>query len=88
MRITLGSNQGVDKGTIVNQCSSREVLGKDYQAAKYQMDITQATSTTPILSAEPAWIVGVSSFNSSTAISYRLEVELEWAVEFYNLDSS
>jgi hypothetical protein len=77
----------MDKVTVVNSCTSKEVLGKDWQIAKYQMDPTQAASTTPIAAKEPAWIVCVSAFNASTSISYRLEIEIDWAVEFYNLDA-
>jgi hypothetical protein len=86
-RASIGSSSGMDRAVIVNQCSAREVLGKDYQIAKYQMDPTQAVSTTPLYTKEPAWVVAVSAFNASTAVSYRLEIEIDWAVEFYNLDS-
>ena len=87
VRTTIGSSSGQDKGVVVNSASARKVLGKDYQLAKYQMDITQATSITPISSAEPVWVVAVSSFNGLTAVSFRMEVEVDWNVEFYNLDS-
>jgi len=84
---TTGGNQGSDKTILTRAISSREVLGKAYQIARYQMNAAQAASTTPIFPNEPSWIVGISSFNSSTAISYRMEVEFEWHVDFYNLDS-
>lgn len=87
VRTTVGSSSGQDKGLVVNASTARKVLGKDYQLAKYQMDITQATTTTPISSAEPVWTVAVSSFNGLTAVSFRMEVEIDWNVEFYNLDS-
>ena len=51
------------------------------------MDITQATTTTPISTGAPVWVVAASSFNSLTAVSFRIEVEVDWNVEFYNLDS-
>ena len=46
VRTTVGSSSGIDKGLVVNSASAKRVLGKDYQLAKYQMDITQATTTT------------------------------------------
>ena len=87
VRTTVGSSSGIDKGLVVNSASAKRVLGKDYQLAKYQMDITQATTTTPISTGEPVWVVAASSFNSLTAVSFRIEVEVDWNVEFYNLDS-
>lgn len=87
VRTTVGSSSGQDKGILVNSASARKVLGKDYQLAKYQMSYSQATSTTPIDSSEPAWTCLVSSFNGLTAVSFRMEVEIDWNVEFYNLDS-
>ena len=87
IRTTIGSSSGQDKGVVVNSASARKVLGKDYQLTKYQMDITQATTTTPISATEPAWVAAVSSFNGLTAVSFRMEVEIDWNVEFYNLDS-
>ena len=48
VRTTIGGSSGVDKGLVVNSASAKRVLGKDYQLAKCQMDITQATTTTPI----------------------------------------
>ena len=82
-----GGNAGMDRLVLVNATTTREVLGKEYQVVKYQMDATQAASTIPISGTEPVWTVGLSAFNASTAISYRLEVEFEWNVEFYNLTS-
>ena len=77
----------MDRVAITSFFTSREVLGKDYQAAKYVMDSTQAASSTPINSDEPTWVVCLSAFNALTAISYRLEVELEYNTEFFNLTS-
>ena len=87
VRGTTGGNSGIDRLVLNNACTAREALGKDYQVARYQMDATQAVSTTPLVSSEPCWVVALSAFNASTAISYRLEIELEWNVEFYNLTS-
>lgn len=87
VRQTVGASSGQDSRSIINAAIAREVLGKDYQIAKYQMDFGQATSTTPIYVAEPAWIVAVSAFNALSTISFRMEVEIDWNVEFYNLDS-
>ena len=77
----------MDKLTLTNAATVREVLGKGYQAVKYQMDAAQAVNTTPLSTEEPVWVVGLSAYNASTAISYRLEIEYEWNVEFYNLTS-
>ena len=88
VRTTAGSSTGQDRAAIVNHATSKQVLGKDHQAARYQMDYAQATSGTPVFLGSPAWTVLVSSFNSLTAISYRLEVEMYWNVEFCNLESS
>ena len=82
-----GGSGGLDKLVLVNAITTREALGKEYQVAKYQMDPTQAASTTPLVSTEPTWLVGLSAFNALTTVSYRLEVEFEWNVEFYNLTS-
>lgn len=88
VRKNTGGNSGVDKITIVNSAFAKDILGAEYQTAKYQMDATQAATTTPLVSTEPAWNVVVSSFNASTAISFRLEIEYEWQADFYDLDSS
>lgn len=88
VRKTTGSNGGVDRVTLVNSAFAKDILGAEYQTARYQMDSTQAASASPIVSTEPAWQVAVSSFNASTAISFRLEVEIEWQADFYDLDSS
>ena len=87
VRASTGGNSGVDKLTLTNAATVREVLGKGYQAVKYQMDAAQAVNTTPLSTEEPVWVVGLSAYNASTAISYRLEIEYEWNVEFYNLTS-
>jgi hypothetical protein len=86
-RAICGASTGQDKAQVVNAASAREVLGQDYQIARYQMDYTQATSSTPIVSSEPVWVMWISSFNSLNAYSCRIEIEIDWNVEFYNLDS-
>ena len=88
MRKNSCGNGGVDKVQIVNSAFAKDILGVEYQTAKYQMDSLQAASTTPLVATEPAWNVVVSSFNASTAISFRLEVEFDWEVDFYDLDAS
>lgn len=85
---TIGPTSGMSNGTVTAAASAKEVLGKDFLLARYAMTIAQATSSTPIDPDEPVWVVAVSSFNASTAISYRLQVELEFGTEFYSLDSS
>jgi len=87
-RKTTGSSSGKDSIVLKHKATSAQVLGNDYQTVRYQLDSTTASNTTPISNDEPVWIVAVSSFNSSTAISYRVEVELDWDAKFYDLDSS
>jgi len=87
VRTTAGANTGQDRVALSHRITSREVLGKDYQATRYVMDATQAASSTPLNPEEPVWVVALSAFNSLTAISYRLEVELEFNAEFFNLSS-
>lgn len=86
-RKTTGSSSGRDAIVLSHRASTAQILGNDYQATRYQMDATQVASTTPLSVDEPVWVLGVSSFNSSTAISYRIEVELEWDIKMYDLDS-
>ena len=86
-RVTVGSNSGMDRVSLTSFTTTKAVCGKSFQAGKYQMDATQAASSTPILSDEPVWYVAISSFNALSAVSYRLEVELQYNVEFYNLTS-
>ena len=86
-RVTVGSNSGMDRVSLTSFTTTKAVCGKSFQAAKYQMDATQAASSTPILSDEPVWYVAISSFNALSAVSYRLEVELQYNAEFYNLTS-
>jgi hypothetical protein len=52
------------------------------------MTQAQASSSTPLFPDESVWTVAVSAFNALTAISFRLEVEMEYDVEFYGLDSA
>lgn len=87
VRATCGSNSGMDRVSITSFTTTKAVTGKAYQASRYQMDATQAASSTPLVSDEPVWYVAMSAFNALSAISYRLEVELEFNVEFYNLTS-
>ena len=88
VRKTAGGNSGQDKATVSSAHSVRSLLGKEFNVALYQMTATQAASTSAISSVEPVWAVGVSAFNASTVISFRLEVELEYSTEFYSLNSA
>lgn len=87
VKAVTGASTGQDKCVVVNSASAKEVLGKEFQVARYQVDYTQAVSATPIVTTEPCWIVLVSAFNAASTISFRLEVEVDWNMEFYNLDS-
>ena len=53
-RVTLSSYTGMDRAEVTSYCTAREVLGDEFQAAKYNMDSTQAASTTPLVANEPA----------------------------------
>jgi len=88
VRRNTGGNSGQDRAILSTSISTAKALGHDYQIARYSMDSTQAASTTPLIATEPAWTLALSSFNSLTSASYRAEIEMEWHVEFYNLDSS
>jgi hypothetical protein len=86
-RVIVSGAGGMDRATVSKTVSARQILGHDYASVRYDFDITQANSTTPILSDEPVWMVGVSSLNSMTSVSYRLEVIVEYDYEFYDQDS-
>jgi len=88
VRKNTGGSSGQDRVVLNASATSKEVLGHDFQVARYQMDSTQAASSTPLVNTEPCWTLALSSFNALTAASYRAEIEFEWHVEFYNLDSS
>lgn len=88
VRKTTGASGGIDKIEIVNSAFAKDILGSEYQTAKYQMDSSQAASGSPLVTTEPTWQVAVSTFNASTTFSFRLEIEFEWQVDFYDLDSS
>jgi hypothetical protein len=75
---------GIDKVTLVNSISSRQVLGKDAYLTDFDFDWTQAQSTTPIQADEPAWFVVIDTFNGSGNISYRAEIILEYDFEFFD----
>ncbi len=87
-RKTASAYTGMDKVTISHSLTAAQALGNELVSSKYVMDATQAASSTPLFPDEPAWIVGISSFNALTTVSYRLEVELEFDVDFFSLDSS
>jgi len=88
MRKTTGGATGQDKIVISNSASVKDMVGSEFGTILYQMTQAQATSSTPINNSEPCWIVAVSAFNGLASISFRLEIEFEWDVDFYALDSS
>lgn len=88
VRKTCGSSTAQDKCVVVTNASAKEVLGKDYILSRYEMSQAQAASSTPLFPDETVWTVAVSAFNALTAVSFRLEIEMEYDVEFYELDSS
>ena len=77
----------MDRAEISSFCTAKQALGDEWQITRYNMDATQAASTTPLAADEPAWIVLYTSFNALTAVSFRLEIELEFDVNFFDLDS-
>lgn len=88
VRKTVGPASGASNATVSLATTAKAVLGKDYLLSRYAQNIAQASSSTPTDPDEPVFTVAVSAFNASTAISYRLEIELEYGCEFYALDSS
>jgi hypothetical protein len=86
-RVIVSGSGGMDRASIVKSVSSRQVLGNDYGVMRYEFDLTQANSTTPITTDEPVWMIALSSLNSITSISYRLEVVVEYDYEFLDQDS-
>lgn len=86
-RTTLSSYTGMDRAEISSYSTVAEVLGDEWQVARYNMDVTQAISSTPLVANEPAWTVLFTSFNATTSVSYRLEIELEFDVKFFDLSS-
>jgi hypothetical protein len=87
VKATVSGVGGMDRAQITNAITSKQALGEAWQVARYQMNAAQAANTTPLSSEEPTWHLYVTSFNSSTGVGYRIEVELEYDVEFYNLNS-
>jgi len=88
VRKTCGSSTAQDKCVLVTSVYAKEVLGKEFILSRYEMTQAQAASSTPLFPDETVWTVAVSAFNALTAVSFRLEVEMEYDVEFYGLDSS
>ena len=87
-RTAIGPNSGASNGVVTASTTVAAVLGKEFVSSRYEITQAQAASTTPIEASEPAWIILVSAFNGLTQISYRLEIEKEYDVEYYSLDSS
>lgn len=88
VRKTTGGANGQDKCIVSSSAKVKDLIGGEASTVLYQMNQAQAASTTPINNSEPVWTVAVSTFNASTATSFRLELEFEYAVDFYSLDSS
>ena len=86
-RITLSAYTGMDRGVVSSYTTASKVLGDEFQTGRYNVDATQAASTTPMFANEPAWVVVCSAFNALTSISFRLEVEFEYEYKFFNLNS-
>ena len=87
-RRAVGPNSGDSNGVVSLSTTVAAVLGKEFVSSRYEMTQAQSVSTTPIEASEPAWIILVSAFNGLTQVSYRLEIEKEYDVEYYSLDSS
>ena len=87
-RTVIGPSSGVSNGTVTNATTVAAVLGKEFVSSKFVIDQAQSVNTTPLDPNEPAWIILVSAFNGLAQVSYRLEIEKEYDVEFYSLDSS
>lgn len=88
VRKSCGASTGKDTASLSSAHSVKSLLGKEFNIASYQMTATQAASSTPLSSDEPVWVVAVSAFNALYAVSFRLEIELEFSSEFYSLTSA
>ena len=53
VRAVCGANAGQDRVSVTSFTTTRDVTGKGYQAGRYQMDPTQAASSTPLFNDEP-----------------------------------
>ena len=88
VRTTVGGSTGMDKAEISNAITAKALLGSDVAALRYQQDQARAGSTTPLFPDEPCWTVVLSAFNALNTVSFRVEVELTYNVEYFNLDSA
>jgi hypothetical protein len=76
---------GMDRCSITKSVSSKSLLGHEYMLADFDFNYGQAISGTPIDIEEPVWTIPLTALNSTTAISYRLEVVVTSDLEFYDL---
>jgi len=87
-RNTASVSGGMDKIIVRNSASIPRLLGGKQYLADYDFDATQAASSTPISADEPGTVIAYSAFNSSSMISYRIEILLEYDFEFYDQDQT
>jgi len=87
VKTTISGVGGMDKGSVTSVASTKQVLGSAVQGAQFYINQAQAASSTPIDGNEPIWGWAISSFNGTTQISARVEVELEYDCHFFELNS-
>jgi hypothetical protein len=76
---------GMDRCAITKSVSSKSLLGHEYMLADFDFSYSQAISSTPIDSQEPVWYVACTALNSSTPVSYRIELVVTSDIEFFDL---
>lgn len=79
---------GLDRCSITRGIASKTVLGHEYMLADYDFSLAQASSFTPIDAEEPVWTFTATALNSAAQIDYRLEVVINYDIEFFDLYTS
>lgn len=79
---------GMDRSSLSRAVSCKTLLGHEYMLADYDFSLAQASSTIPIDSEEPIWIVAATALNSTSPIDCKLEIVATYDVEFFDLFTS
>ncbi len=82
----VGSSTGKDTAQLTVSTTVAKALGNEFQASKYIMNAATASSGVSD-NDQPVYITALSAFNALSAISCRIEYEVEWHVTFFSLDS-
>lgn len=82
--VTLSSAKGgVDKYSLKTGIASKSVLGKEYNLADFDFDLSQVSSTTPLVADEPVWLVGHGTMTGNVTAEVRIVVD--YTIEFFDL---